>query len=348
MDNNVFKVSSNPFCLPEPKRYRRMRYGALLSTLLAALVAQASGPAYAQQDWPQRPISLVVPTPPGGTNDLMARMFADQVSRELGQPIVVENRGGAGGNIGTSLVARAGSDGYTFLMQSQAAHTSVPLLMKNPGWTHSDFKPVAAIAVAPYVVVATKEVPATNLKEFIDYAKANPGKLSYASIGQGTLPHIGGLMLNKAAGLDLAHVPYKGSGPATIDLISGEVQIFVVTAAPVIQHIKSGKLTALAVASPERLPFLPDIPTTAEFGFPDFTLETWLAWLAPKGTPDSVIDRMNAAVRKAAATEDIAQRTFDFGAQVRDWSPVQLGAVIDRDVTETEKIIKEHNITSDN
>lgn len=347
MDNNALNVSRSPLCSSNAQGCRRMRYGVALTTLLAAVIAHTPGMSHAA-DWPQRPISLVVPTPPGGTNDLMARMIADQVSKDIGQPIVVENRGGAGGNIGTSLVARADSDGYTFLMQSQAAHTSVPLLMKNPGWTHSDFEPVAAIAVAPYVVVATTEVPAKDLKEFIDYAKANPGKLSYASIGQGTLPHVGGLMLNKAAGLDLAHVPYKGSGPATIDLISGEVQILVVTAAPVIQHIRSGKLTALAVASPDRLPFLPDVPTTAEFGFPDFTLQTWLAWLAPKGTPDTVINKMNSAVRKVAATEQIGKRMFDMGAQVQDWTPEQLGSVIDRDVKETEKIIKEHNITADN
>lgn len=347
MDHTAHPRNNQPTGSTALRACRRTRYGALLSTLLAAVLTHAPTTS-AADTWPQRPISVVVPTPPGGTNDLMARMIADQVSKDLGQPIVIENKGGAGGNIGTSLVARADADGYTFLMQSQAAHTSVPLLMKDPGWVHTDFKPVAAIAVAPYVVVATTEVPAKDLKEFIAYAKANPGKLSYASIGQGTLPHIGGLMLNQAAGLDLTHVPYKGSGPAAIDLISGQVQILVVTAAPVIQHIRSGRLRALAVASPERLPFLPDVPTTAEFGFPDFTLQTWLAWLAPKGTPEAIIHKMNSAVRKVAASEDIGKRMFDMGAQVRDWTPEELGKVIDRDVRETEKIIKEHNITANN
>jgi tripartite-type tricarboxylate transporter receptor subunit TctC len=338
----------NTIRLAAPQSRRNTRRSALLWPFVAALLAQAPALALAQQAWPQRPLTLVVPTPPGGTNDIMARMFADKVSRELGQPIVVENKGGAGGNIGTTAVARAAPDGYTFLMQSQAAHTSVPLLMKNPGWTHSDFKPVAAIAVAPYVVVGTTKVPAKNLKQFVDYARVNQGKLGYASIGQGTLPHFGGLMLNKAAGLDLTHVPYKGSGPATIDLISGQVHLLVVTAAPVIEHIKSGKLAALAVASPERLPSLAEVPTTAEFGYPGLTLETWLAWLAPKGTPDAIIEKMNAAVRKAAATEDIRKRALELGAQVKDWTPAQLGAVIDRDVLETRKIIKDNNITAEN
>ena len=197
---------------------------------------------------------MVVPAPPGGGTDLIARLYADLLSQELGQQVIVDNKGGGNGNVGTAIVARARPDGYTLLMQYSAYHSANPALIKELNWKPEDFAGIAMGAVAPHVIVVAKKVPADDLKGFIAYAKANPGKLNYASVGQGSVPHLGGVLLNKAAGIDLTHVPYKGAGPATADLVAGQVELMVVTPPSVSGHIRSGNVKALALASEQRHP----------------------------------------------------------------------------------------------
>ena len=210
-------------------------------TFATLAIGALARPAGAQANYPDKPIAMVVPAPPGGGTDLIARLYSDLLSQELGQQVIVDNKGGGNGNVGTAIVARAKPDGYTLLMQYSAYHSANPALIKELNWKPDDFAGVAMGAVAPHVIVIAKKVPADDLKGFIAYAKANPGKLNYASVGQGSVPHLGGVLLNKAAGIDLTHVPYKGAGPATADLVAGQVELMVVTPPSVSGHIRSGR-----------------------------------------------------------------------------------------------------------
>ena len=248
------------------KRRHLMALGAAAATL------PLSG-ARAQGAWPDKPITLVVAAPAGGGTDLIARLFAEHLAKELGQPIVIDNKGGGNGNIATALVARAKPDGYTLLMQYSSYHSANPAMIKDLNWSPKDFNGVAMGAIAPQVLVIPKKVPADELKSFLAYAKANPGKLNYASFGPGSVAHIGGVRLNKEQGLDMTHVPYKGAGPLTADLVAGQVEFAVMSPPSVAQHIKSGNLKALGLASDQRHPAFPDIPTTAEAGLPNFVLD---------------------------------------------------------------------------
>ncbi len=312
---------------------------------LAASSALA-GTAHAQAgSYPDKPVTLVVPAPPGGGTDLITRLFSDHLGQELGQQVVVDNRGGGNGNVGTAVVARARPDGYTLLMQYSAYHSANPALIKELNWKPSDFVGVAMGAVAPHVIVIAKKVPADDLKSFIAYAKANKGKLNYASVGAGSVPHLGGVLLNKAAGLDLVHIPYKGAGPATQDIVAGQVELLIVTPPSVSGHIRNGNVKALALASDQRLPAFPDIPTTAEAGLPGFTLDGWFALFAPTGTPQPVIDRLNAAMRKIAKMESVIARANQLGIVLRDWTPRQMDDFARSEVEAWGKVIRENNIS---
>ena len=226
---------------------------ATATTATTALAGAATAPAFAQANYPDKPITMVIPAPPGGGTDLVARLYSDLLSQELGVQILVDNKGGGNGNIGTAIVARAKPDGYTLLMQYSAYHSANPALIKDLNWKPDDFVGVAMGAMAPHVIVVAKKVPVSDLKSFIAYAKANPGKLNYASVGAGSVPHLGGVLLNKAAGLDMVHVPYKGSGPATADIVAGQVEVLIVTPPAVSGHIRNGNVKALALASDKRL-----------------------------------------------------------------------------------------------
>ena len=221
---------------------------------LATATTALAGTARAQGSYPDKPITMVVPAPPGGGTDLVARLYSDLLGQELGQQVLVDNKGGGNGNVGTAFVARAKPDGYTLLMQYSAYHSANPALIKDLNWKPDDFVGVAMGAVAPHVIVIAKKVPAEDLKSFIAYAKANKGKLNYASVGAGSVPHLGGVLLNKAAGIDLTHIPYKGAGPATQDLVAGQVELMIVTPPSVSGHIRNGNVKALALASENRLP----------------------------------------------------------------------------------------------
>ncbi len=311
----------------------------------AAHVVLAAPAARAQGTWPDKPITIIVPAPPGGGTDLVTRLYADRLSQELGQQVIVDNKGGGNGNIGTALVARARPDGYTLLMQYSAYHAANPALIKDLNWKPDDFVGVAMGAVAPHVIVVAKKVPAEDLKSFIAYAKANKGKLNYASVGAGSVPHLGGVLLNKAAGIDLTHVPYKGAGPATQDIVAGQVELLIVTPPSVSGHIRSGNVKALALASDQRHPAFAEIPTTAEAGLPGFTLDAWFALFAPAGTPQPVIDRLNAAMRKIAQSDAVKERASQLGTVLKDWTPAEMDAFAKSEVEAWGKVIRDNNIT---
>lgn len=313
-------------------------------TLLTLSLAATAAPARAQ-GWPERPITMVVPAPPAGGTDLVARLYSDLLSQELGQQVIVDNRGGGNGNVGTAIVARARPDGYTVLMQYSAYHAANPALIKTLNWSPSDFAGVAMGAVAPHVIVIAKRVPANTLAEFIAYAKANPGKLNFGSVGQGSVPHLGGVLLNKAAGIDLVHVPYKGAGPATADLVAGQVELLIVTPPSVSAHIRSGTIKALALASETRHPAFPDIPTTAEAGLPGFILDAWFALLVPAGTPQPIVERLSAAMRKIARMDVTRERANQLGTVLKDWTPAEMDTFARSEVVAWGQVIRENNIT---
>ena len=325
------------------RRINRRSFVALASTGLATTAF--AGTARAQANYPDKPITMVVPAPPGGGTDLVARLYSDLLSQELGVQVLVDNKGGGNGNIGTAIVARAKPDGYTLLMQYSAYHSANPALIKDLNWKPDDFVGVAMGAMAPHVIVVAKKVPVSDLKSFIAYAKANSGKLNYASVGAGSVPHLGGVLLNKAAGLDMVHVPYKGSGPATADIVAGQVEVLIVTPPAVSGHIRNGNVKALALASDQRLPAFPEIPTTAEAGLPGFTLDGWFALFAPAGTPQPIVDKLNAAMRKVGKMEAVVARANQLGVVLKDWAPGQMDSFAKGEVETWGKVIRDNKIT---
>jgi tripartite-type tricarboxylate transporter receptor subunit TctC len=325
-----------------------MKRRHLLSLASAAAGFMVASPdARAQGTYPERPITLVVAAPPGGGTDIVGRMFAEHLTKELGQQVIVDNKGGGNGNIATALVAKARPDGYTLLMQYSSFHSANPAMIKNLNWSPKDLTGVAMGAIAPQLIVIAKRVPPDNLKDFIAYAKANPGKLNYASFGPGSVAHIGGVMLNKEAGIDLVHIPYKGAGPVSADLVAGQVELAVMSPPSLASHIRNGNVKALALASEARLAAFPDIPTTAEAGLPGFIFDAWYGMFAPAGTPKPIIDKLNAAMRKIAGFDAVVERSKQLGIVLKDWTPERFDQFVAAEGEVWSKIIKENKITLD-
>jgi len=275
----------------------------LLRSTLAGFAALACSLALAQT-YPSKPITLVVPNPPGGFVDASARILSDALAKVTSQSVVVDNRGGGSGNVAYAAVARANPDGYTLLNSYSAYHVGNPNLSPKLPWAQKDFAPVALITVATNVIAVHPSVPANNLKEFISYVKANPGKLSYASQGNGSLSHIGTEMFKMQTQTRMVHIPYRGSGPAIQDVLSGQVQVFITTPPSVMGHVQAGKLKGLAVAGKARHPGLPTVPTTAEAGLKGFELEAWIGIFAPAGTPTDVVNKLSSQIKAAGITAD--------------------------------------------
>lgn len=317
----------------------------LRSALLAAALLSASlafGQAY-----PSRPVTLVVPNPPGGLVDTSARLLGDTLSKVLAQPVVIDNRAGGSGNVAYGLVARAPADGYTLLTSYSAYHVGNPSLTPKLPWAQKDFTPVALITVATNVIAVHPSVPARNLKEFIAYLKKNPGKVSYASQGNGSVSHIGTEIFKAQTGTSMVHIPYRGSGPAVQDVLSGQVQVFMTTPPSVMQFVQQGKLRALAVTGKARHPQLPDVPTTAEAGLPGFELESWVAIFAPAGTPPAVIDKLSGGIQQALAMPEAKARADAAGIELRYLPPAQLDAMVKRETVFWARTIKAQGITAD-
>ena len=312
---------------------------------LAALMLLAFNMPTSAQTFPQKPITLVVPAPPGGVVDATGRLLGEAMSRQLGQPVVIDNRGGASGNIGYSHAARATGDGYTLLTSYSAFHLGNPSLFPKPGWAQSDFVPIAMAAVATNVIAVHPSIPANTLGELIAYLKANPDKVSYASQGSGSLAHVGTEIFKAQTATSIVHVPYRGSGPAIQDMLSGQVQLFITTPPSVMQHIQAGKLKGIAVTGKSRHPGLPQVPTTAEAGLPGFELEGWVALFAPAATPVDVVNRLAAAVKASVETPDVISKAKAAGLEIRFLPPAALQDLVRAETAGWANTIKSANIT---
>lgn len=318
----------------------------LRNTVLAAGTALFASLAAAQA-YPSKPITLVVPNPPGGLVDTSARIVADSLQKVLGQSIIVDNRGGGSGNVAYSHVARSPADGYTLLTSYSAYHVGNPSLTPKLPWAQKDFAPVALVTVATNVIAAHPSVPAGTLQEFIAFLKKNPGKLSYASQGNGSVSHIGTEMFKTQTGTSMVHIPYRGSGAAIQDVLSGQVQVFMTTPPSVMGHVNNGKLKAFAVTGAKRHPGMPSVPTTAQAGLKGFELESWVAIFAPAGTPPDVVAKLSAGLKQALETPEAKTRADGAGIEIRYLPPTALDAMVKRETEFWAKTIKTSGITAD-
>ncbi|WP_416049079.1 Bug family tripartite tricarboxylate transporter substrate binding protein [Cupriavidus basilensis] len=323
--------------------------GARRKTLAAAVALAAAGlagtAAWAQDGaYPTRPVTLVVSAAAGGTTDLAARMISEPLSKALGQPVVVDNRPGGSGGIAAQTVARAKPDGYTLMVQYSGYQVISPLLMKNAWDPVKDFAPVANILSAPQVLVVRPSLPVKTLKELVAYAKANPNKLNYASSGNGSLQHVSTELLNQMAGIQITHVPYKGTGPAMTDLLGGSVDLTITTPPPLMGHIAGGKLRALVVTSKQRLPSLKDVPSAPEAGYPDLDVSSWFAMYAPAGTPKPIIDKLAGEIERIMQTEAFRKKAEELGAEAKFMGPQQLATYQRNELVRWAKVIKAADI----
>jgi tripartite-type tricarboxylate transporter receptor subunit TctC len=320
----------------------------LAARLSAAILALALAPcALAQGDWPNRPVKVIVAFTAGGTSDLMARTIGQRLSDKLKQPFVVENRPGAGGNIGTEAAVRATPDGYTLIVNSVGPMTVNPTLYKKlPYDPLTDLVPIAQIADVPNVLVVHPSTGVKDMEAFVAYARANPGKMNYASTGIGTSSHLSGLMLASRAGFEAVHIPYKGA-EALKDLLTGRVQFMFATIPSVIQHIRAGNLTAIAVTSVQRSRSMPAVPTVAASGFPGFEAGSWFGFFGPKGTPREVVDKLNRAVNEVLAETNIDARLVEEGADPAAGTPERFGEFVRREFEKWRVVVQQSGATVD-
>lgn len=312
------------------------------------LLALAAATALAQADYPNRPVTLVVPFPPGGGTDTGARIVAQRLSMRWGQPVVIENKGGASGQLGADFVAKARPDGYTILMGNIGTQAINPILYKKlPYDPDKAFAPISLVAELPLAMMVNPGVPAKSAKEFIALARSQPGRLNYSSSGGGGAPHLAAEMFKEGTGTFIVHVPYRGGGPAVSDLLAGNVQLSFMTVLEAIGHIKAGKLRALAVTSQQRVSALPDVPTLAESTVPGFNSISWIGLLAPAGTPPAVVDKIAADLREVINAPEVKSRLVDLGGVPRSTTPAEFSKMIDDDRKRYTAIIKNRGITLD-
>ena len=317
-----------------------------LSRSLAALVLCATAQA-ASAAYPDKPITLIVPWAAGGSTDILARAIGQQLSTSMGQPVLVENRAGASGNIGAGLVAKAKPDGYTVLIDTMTTLAVNPALLPTmPFKASEDFTPIALVANVINTMVVNPSVPAKTVREFIAYAKANPTKLAYASAGNGSTNHLAAEMFKRAAGIEMLHVPYKGGAPAVADTAGNQTQVLFSAGTQTLPHVKAGRLNLLAVTEPQRSVLLPDVPTVAE-SLPGFSMSVWYAAYGPAGMPRPLVERLNAEINKALAMPEVRARLDSIGVDVVQSTPEQLTAALLKDGERYAKIIKDLNIKAD-
>ena len=326
----------------------QVKFG-ILCTVVGVGLSTFSFDQAATQSYPTRPITIIIPFPAGGNLEIVARPLADRLSSALGKPVIIENRpGGAGGTVGTKAVANANPDGYTLLLTPAAPLVTAPLIYKNLGYNSSkSFIPVATLFSVPHMLVVHPALPVDSMERLASYAKANPGKISLASPGYGTQPHLLGEMFRLATGADIVHVPYKGATPAVTDILAGQVQIYFDSVALFLPHIRAGKLRALAVADDNRSDQLPGVPTTAESGFPELQGAFWACVAAPAGTPESIVNRLNQSINRILQSPEIEESLAKFGAKRRIGSPQDLAAYWSRETQKWAKIINAAGIKAE-
>ena len=310
--------------------------------IVLALGLLAAMPAWTQ-DWPAKPVRFIVPYPPGGGTDIIARILQNRLSEALGQTINIENRGGAGGAIGTEAAAKSAPDGYTFLF-TLSSHTIIPLLNKLNYDVERDFAPVTLIVSVPQLIAANPGAAIESMRDLVAMARAKPGTLNFASVGNGTPSHIAGELLKLKTGIDIVHVPYKGGGPAVVDTIGGQVQMLFVSMPAAWQHVKAGKLKAIAVTSAKRSVAAPDVPTFAESGIPDYVVDSWYGALAPSKTPPAVIARLNAAFAKVLANPQVKERLLAQGAEAAPSTATDFDRLIKDELKKWDYVIHAANI----
>ena len=313
----------------------------------AAMLLTAAALAHAQ-DWPTKPIRFIVPYPPGGGTDIIARIVQDKLSNALGQPIIIDNRGGAAGNLGTEIAARSAPDGYTFLF-TLSSHTINPVVYGKLNFdVEKDFAAVSLVASLPQIITANPNLPFSDLAGMVAYARANPGKINYASAGNGSPSHIAGELLKIKAGIDMQHVPYKGGGPATTANLGGEVQLMFISIPAALQHVKAGKLKALGVTTLKRTPAAPDIPTVAEaLNMPDYEVNSWFALFAPARTPPAIVARMQAEVARVVQTQDIKDKLLLQGTTGVGSTSAELDKIVRDELVKWDVVAKTAKIKID-
>ena len=312
------------------------------------LLVSCSGDVWsaAVDDYPLRPLRAIVPNAPGGGSDISGRIVASALGEALGQQVVVDNRPGAGGTLGVAIAARALPDGYTVLMGNISTHGINVAVLKNlPYDPVKDFAPVSMLGTTPNVLVVHPSVPAKTLKEFIAYAKANPGKIRYGSSGAGGSPHLAMELLKSLTGTDMLHVPYKGSGPVTIDLLSGQIHTTSASASSQLPHIKSGKVRALAVTSAKRSPQLPDVPTVIESGVPGYEVTIWFGLFVPAGVSPRIVSRLNAELVKVLDTATLKQRMANAGIDAVSSTPAELAEFVKAEIAKWTNVVKISGVT---
>lgn len=326
---------------------RVARLATLVAALAACAIALNPGSASAQAGWPSRPIKLVVPFAPGGSNDIIARVLATRLGEKIGQPVIVENKGGAGGTIGTDLVAKSPPDGYTLLLASTSITTNAATGKKLPYELVKDLDPIGQVGAGAFVVVVSNEVKAKTLAEFIALAKASPKTITYGTAGTGGINHLGTELLASAANIELVHIPYKGIGPAFTDLMGGNLQMSLPTLASAMTFIQSGKMRGLAVTGAQRSPLAPQLPTASEAGLPDFKLEVWWGILGPAKLPPPLLKRLNTELNAVLNQPDVREVLEREGASPRPGTPEEFGNLIRFDLARWTKLIKDAHIQTE-
>ena len=323
---------------------RRLIIHGCLATALASYFSTS----FAQSTWPQKPIRFIVPFVPGGTSDIVARTVGQELSRQLPYPVILENKAGGGGVPAMQEVAKAAPDGYTMILGHVGSMAVNPYIFSNTGYdVNKDFAPVTLLATVPSLFVVNPELPVENLKELIAYAKNNPGKLNYGSAGNASAGHLAMEYLKLTTGMDITHIPYKGTGPALTDLLAGRIQVFSAGTPALLQYIRSGKLRAIAVGTPQRIPSLPNVPTVAESGYKGFESVQWYGILVPAKTPNSIIKRIQEESYKALRTPAVAERFASEDAIIGGGPPSQFAALIAQQQRIWKEVVLKANIRAD-
>jgi len=315
-----------------------------LFRVVLAMVLLSAAPAFAQGTWPQKPVRIVVPFPAGGSNDTLCRIVADKVSGSWNQPVIVDNRTGAGGNIGAEIAFHAAGDGTTLLCSPPGPLSINHNLYKTLPYDWSKFVPITVLALSPNVITARKDLPANTAQELIAYAKANPGKVTYASQGNGSTSHLSAQMLATQAGIEMIHVPYKGEGPALVDIMAGRVDIFVGNISAALRYEKTKQVKFLGVAAKSRSPVAPDVPDAAEIGLPDLIASAWFAVVASPGTPDTIVQKINADIAAALKLPDVREKFLEQGAEPQGGSPAATASFIRDEEARWRNVIKSANV----
>jgi tripartite-type tricarboxylate transporter receptor subunit TctC len=324
----------------------RAASAAAVLAVAAPVAAIAQSKAPPQNNYPTKPIRLIVAFPAGGSTDIIGRLVGQRLSERLGQQVIIDNRGGAGGMIGTEIAARAAPDGYTLTMGTTSTHVIAPAAFSKVKYDPvKDFAPITLVASTPYLLVVNPGVKASSLKEFVALAKSQPGKLNYASAGAGSTTHLAMEMLKHTAGLDIVHVAYNGNGPAGVAVLGGQVQALFGSMPAVLPQAKAGKLRPLAVGTSKRSPALPDVPTVAESGYPGFEVSLWLGFFAPRGTPASVINRLHSELVKIVLTPEMKEQLERNGAEpAHNAASIELERLVRAEIDKYSKVLKAANI----